>query len=81
MQYRVYILQSESTRRFYIGQTGDLEKRIERHNHNRVSATRNRGPWQLVHEEKYNTRGEAMQRERYIKKLKDRRYIEKLIAG
>jgi len=34
---------------------------------------------QLVYFEEYKTRGEAMNKEKYIKKQKSRKYIEKLI--
>jgi GIY-YIG catalytic domain-containing protein len=49
MTFFVYILQSESTGRYYIGQTKNLEERVTYHNANYSKALRNRGPWKLVH--------------------------------
>lgn len=77
----VYILQSERDGSYYVGQTSDVEKRLERHNRGTERSTRGRGPWKLVYLEAYGTRGEAMQREAEIKARKKRAYIEKLIAA
>ena len=78
--YFVYILRSQSTSRYYVGQTDNLEQRLKRHNSNLVRATKGFAPWELVHFEEYETRSEAMKREKEIKNKKSRKYIEKLIA-
>ncbi len=72
MPFFVYILESESSGRFYIGQTGDLAARLSYHNANYSLALKNRGPWKLVYKEEYPTRAEAVRRERQIKSWKDR---------
>jgi putative endonuclease len=79
--FYVYILQSEATGRFYIGQTQDVPERLAYHNANYSKSLKNRGPWRLVHTEQYETRGEAMLRERQLKSWKDRRMIEKLLSA
>ena len=53
MAFYVYILQSESTNRFYIGQTQDVEERLAYHNANYSKSLKNRGPWRLVHQENF----------------------------
>ncbi|NWG14593.1 MAG: GIY-YIG nuclease family protein [Acidobacteria bacterium] len=68
MPHYVYILQSLADGRYYIGQTSDLQNRLQRHNAGRCSFTRSRGPWQLVHSETFTSRAEAMRRERQLKK-------------
>jgi putative endonuclease len=78
MPFHAYVLQSETTGRFYIGHTENLTKRIFEHNNNRTPSIRNRGPWKLVHAEEYATRAEAARRERQIKKMKSRKWIENL---
>jgi putative endonuclease len=80
MTYWVYILQSESTGRYYIGHTNDLEDRLTRHTEGRTAANKGRGPWRLVHREEYPTRQAAAARERAIKNRKSRRYIETLCS-
>ncbi len=79
--FAVYILQSESDGSYYVGQTSDVDDRLRRHNRGSEVATRGRGPWKLMYVEQYETRGEAMHREREIKARKKRAFIEKLIAA
>jgi putative endonuclease len=81
MAYYVYILQSESTGRYYVGQTEHLEERVRYHQSNYSKSLKNRGPWKLRHFEEYSTRSEAMRREAYIKRQKDRRFNESLISA
>ena len=72
-----YALQSESSGRYYIGSTSDLKRRLQEHNGNLAAASKNRGPWRLVYEEAYATRGEAMKRERYLKTGKGREELKR----
>ena len=44
VMFGVYILQSQSTGRYYVGQTKDLQKRVAYHNANYSRALKNRGP-------------------------------------
>jgi putative endonuclease len=81
MPFYVYILQSESTSRYYVGHTEHLEERVRYHQSNYSKSIKNRGPWKLRHFEEFPTRGDAMKREHYIKRQKDRRFIEKVISA
>ena len=81
MQFFVYILQSQLTGRYYVGQSKNVEERVAYHNANYSKSLKNRGPWKLIHVEKYPTRGEAVRREIQIKKQKDRRYIDQLVSA
>jgi len=76
----VYILQSGSTKRFYIGSTDSLDRRMSEHLRGHSLATRGRGPWKLVYTEEFPTLFEARQRERKIKRWKSSRMIASLIA-
>jgi putative endonuclease len=78
MPLQVYILRSQSTGHFYVGHTANLTKRIFEHNNNRTPSIKNRGPWTLFYSETYQTRSEAAQRERQIKRLKSRLFTESL---
>jgi putative endonuclease len=78
--YYVYILQSESTGKLYKGSTEDLQRRLEEHTANIVTATKNRGPWTLVYHETHPTRSAAMLRERYLKTGKGREELRCLLA-
>jgi putative endonuclease len=81
MTFFVYILQSKSTGRYYVGQTKNLHQRVAYHNANYSRSLKNRGPWKLVHFEEYLSRSEAVRREAHIKKQKDRKYIERLLSA
>jgi putative endonuclease len=52
MSHWVYILQSESSGRYYCGQSTNVEQRFSQHNdpHYRLSKTTKRfaGPWALI---------------------------------
>jgi len=76
--YYTYILKSSASGRYYIGHTSDLALRLDRHNEGMVRSTKNRGPWEIVYFEEYETRSDAMQRERFLKSLKSRKSIEEL---
>jgi putative endonuclease len=78
MPFHTYILRSESTGQFYIGHTENLTKRIFERNNNRTTSIKNRGPWKLFYSEVFDTRSSAARREREIKNMKSRIYIESL---
>ncbi|MBI5216378.1 MAG: GIY-YIG nuclease family protein [Ignavibacteriae bacterium] len=67
MKYAVYILRSIKTGKYYIGQTQNLEDRLARHNSGHSFSTRHGKPWEIIHIEKYDTRSDAVKRERYLK--------------
>ncbi len=70
MSFFAYVLMSLKTRRFYVGQTNDLTDRLRRHNEGRVRSTKAYAPWSMVYFEKYETRAEAVERERELKSFK-----------
>lgn len=77
----LYILQSQSTQRFYIGTTTDLERRLAEHCRDQTPSTRNRGPWRLVYLEAYPTLSAAWQREHQLKAWKFYKAIADLVAS
>lgn len=71
MEYYVYILEC-SDGSFYTGIANNLEKRLKEHNGELKGGavyTRSKRPVKLVHFEEYETRKEALKREREIKKM------------
>ena len=74
-----YILENPAGR-FYIGQTDDLDRRIEEHNSPETVGTKfthKNGPWRLVWSESHPTRSEAVRRERFIKSRKSAAWIRR----
>jgi putative endonuclease len=64
--YVVYVLRNGEGR-LYVGQTDDVERRVEQHNMDESRWTAGKGPWELVHMEEYPTRADAMRREKALK--------------
>ncbi len=75
----LYILQSKTTGRYYVGSTSDLARRLSEHNRAHSLATRGRGPWTLVYQEVFPTLPEARRREQEIKRWKSAQLIAQLI--
>ncbi len=58
----VYILQSQTSKRFYTGCTADLERRVREHQEGQSPSTRNRGPWELVYQKALPDKAAALAR-------------------
>ncbi|MBP6754558.1 MAG: GIY-YIG nuclease family protein [Bacteroidia bacterium] len=79
MPFFIYILHSPSKDKFYIGFTSDLEERIIRHNQKSKGFTGNTNDWKIVYSETYNTKSEALVREKQIKSWKSKIKIQELL--
>ena len=79
MKYYVYILESFKSKKYYIGQTEDLEARLTKHNEGRNLSTKHDIPWQLKWWKEFETRSEAIKVETRIKGLKKRNRVEKFV--
>jgi putative endonuclease len=79
--YYCYILYSEKLDKYYIGSTGDLEGRLQRHNTSNHGFTSTGKPWLMKYSESFETKSEALKRELQIKRRKSRNAIEELISG
>jgi len=83
MTYYVYILYSKTSDIYYVGQTNDVDKRIEQHNDPHGSSyTSKHQPWILVKKiEVGKSRGDAIKIEKFIKKQKSRTFIERIVQN
>ena len=79
--FHLYILLSETTNKFYIGSTGNLEDRLIRHNSGRSKATKSGIPWKLLYSEEFETRSEAIKRELEIKSWKSHDRVAQLVSA
>jgi len=83
--YYVYVIWNKEAKKYYIGQTNDLEKRISQHNdpHNTYSkyTKRYQGLWKLIYYEEYAARKEAKTREKYLKNSRGREFIKNKILS
>lgn len=77
--YYVYIAQSLKDKRYYIGSTEDLLRRLGEHNKGKTKSLRNKGPFEIIYSEKFDTRGEAYRRGIEIKSYKGGNVFKKLV--
>ena len=77
MKYYTYILQSGTHKTFYYGHCEDLEKRLSQHNKGKVRYTKGRMPWKLHYFEVFESRSEAMIREKYFKSIDGYLFLKK----
>ncbi len=76
--FYTYILENLKGK-LYIGQTDNIEERVPRHNRGGSKYTANKGPWKLIFSREFETRSEAIAYEKYLKSLKNPRYIKSQI--
>ena len=76
--YFVYILYSDSFDSFYIGYSADVEKRLQEHNAGLTQSTKSKAPWRIVYTEALSTKTEAIKRERFLKRQKNKGFYKKL---
>jgi putative endonuclease len=81
-----YVIKNEQSEKIYIGQTDDIEKRLQRHNgmlksKNTSYTHKNKGNWVVVYTEKFENRSEAMKREKELKSYRGREFIRSKIEN
>ena len=76
-----YVLLSERDGRFYIGSTGDLRARMEKHKSGSVPSTAYRRPLRLIYYEGCLSAEDARRRERYLKSGRGGRYLKQRLAS
>jgi len=82
MPFFVYVLRNPDGKT-YVGQTSDLSRRLAQHNDSDCRLTlhtkRHRGPWRLLHSERFSARSTAMRREKELKSGKGREWIQQFL--
>ncbi|WP_051473879.1 GIY-YIG nuclease family protein [Aquimarina macrocephali] len=79
--YTVYIIQSLKDDSFYIGYSANIEERISKHNNGNSRYTSKKIPWRLVYTEEFSSKSDAIKRERFLKKQKNRNFYLRLIQN
>ncbi len=77
MMYYVYFLKSLKNSDLYVGSTENLKQRIGKHNAGKVKSTKSYRPWHLLGFEVYNSRSEAVTRERFLKTGQQKELLKK----
>ena len=81
MSHFLYILFSDSKDKFYIGQTADVDFRLNLHNSHAFekSFTKIASDWVIVLNYECDSKYEAIYLETFIKKMKSKKFIQKTI--
>jgi len=82
IMFLVYAIFNRKHNKIYIGQTKDLEERIDLHNKGifKTSFTsRYDGIWILIYKEEFSTRQEALIREKQFKSYRGREFVKRHI--
>ncbi|OGG01951.1 hypothetical protein A2W14_01455 [Candidatus Gottesmanbacteria bacterium RBG_16_37_8] len=77
--YWVYVLRSIKDKKYYIGQTNNIDVRFIKHNNGKVKSTKSRLPLELIFSKEFNTRSEAIRTEKRLKGYKNSKYLKYLI--
>jgi putative endonuclease len=78
--FYTYVLISSKDGGIYIGHTSDLKRRLYEHNSGISKSTKHRFPFDLIYSEEFNTRSEAMKKEKFLKSGKGRDFIKKILS-
>jgi putative endonuclease len=73
--FYTYVLRSLKDKHLYVGYTKDIQKRLSEHNSGLTKSTKSRLPFELLFFEEFQSRSEAMLRERFLKTGKGKEYI------
>lgn len=75
--FYAYILKSLKDSTYYKGSTDDLKKRIKQHNSGKVRYTKGHLPYKLHYFEEFDTRAEALKREKFFKSVEGYKWLKK----
>ncbi len=83
LMFYIYFIYSASSDIYYVGHSDNYSCRLEQHNNSdRDTFSKKHRPWELKAAfEVGNDRGTAIKIERFIKKQKSRKLIERIIKG
>ncbi|MBI2281359.1 MAG: GIY-YIG nuclease family protein [Bacteroidetes bacterium] len=74
--YKVYVLYSKEFNKIYIGYTSDLEDRFLSHNEKATKGfTVKYRPWEIAFFEEFETKPNAMKREKELKTSRGRTFV------
>ncbi len=80
MPHYSYVLRSLKNGILYKGSTENIEQRLQSHNSGLVNFTSKHMPWGMILFEEFETRSDAMKREKWYKSGVGREWIKERIA-
>ena len=79
--HALYILQSETADRFYVGISRAPDRRLQHHNTTSTGFTARYRPWRIVFSEWFPSKAQAMAAERLVKSWKSKKMTRYVISG
>lgn len=73
----VYVIESTTGQKWYIGFSSDLRARMKKHNEHGNTSTARGGPWHLIYYAAYLLKEDALSRERFLKSGSGWRFLKK----
>lgn len=78
MKYFTYVLKNKDGL-LYKGVSLNVHTRVKEHNTVKGKWTSNRGPWELVYFEEFDSKAEALRRENFFKSGQGRQLLKELM--
>ena len=78
MPYTVYVLKNRSGK-LYKGISTCVERRLEQHNRGLARWTKGKGPFVVAYTEEYESKTEALMREKFLKSGKGREFLKTIV--
>ena len=75
MQYVYFLMLANGM--IYTGQTSDLQRRLDEHQHGKVISTCHRRPLMLIGYEAYSLKSDALRREHFLKTTEGKRLLNR----
>lgn len=79
LRYCVYVLRSKKDGNFYIGFSTNLKQRLTDHFHGNSKATASRRPFDLLFCEYFDSKKDALRREKYFKTSTGKRALKLML--
>jgi putative endonuclease len=80
MAFSIYVLYSPTFNQIYVGYSSNVQERLRSHNElAKKGWTIRFRPWALIHIESFETKKEAMAREKQLKSAKGREWIRQML--
>ena len=77
----VYVLWSKTQKKFYIGYTADLGRRLQEHKRESDRTIQRLGGAELIFYEAFLKEGDARRREEYLKTTKGKKTLKLMLQG
>jgi putative endonuclease len=79
--YFTYVIWSSRLQKRYVGSAQNIEVRLKQHNSGKTPFTLRGIPWILIHHEVFETRSDALKREKYLKSGIGRKWLDEMLPN